>query len=197
MNSDEIWLLQLWSGTIGAAISAVAAAAVAILVVRLSSRHQSRLADLQLKEQRDEATRQRTIFAIADMLAAVNEFRTTARADVTDIWAVHHRSHSAALRWYVEDRAAGTEAVAWAHHLLELASAVHSAQQDIGGSHTWQLAIDSVEWLTARTEALTVRAVAWPHASQPEREAILAELRSIRERWDPLAFPPVTSAEPE
>ncbi|WP_285240090.1 hypothetical protein [Pseudarthrobacter sp. MEB009] len=43
MNSDEVWLLQLWSGVFGAAIGALAAAAVALLVVNLTNRHQSRL----------------------------------------------------------------------------------------------------------------------------------------------------------
>lgn len=66
MNSDEIWLLQLWSGVFGAAIGALAAAAVALLVVNLTNRHQTRLsakaiavqkalADQALQVQREHA----------------------------------------------------------------------------------------------------------------------------------------------
>lgn len=55
MNSDEMWLLQLWSGTFGAAISAVAAAVVALLVVTLTNRHQSRLSEIALAKQAEWA----------------------------------------------------------------------------------------------------------------------------------------------
>lgn len=44
MNSDEIWLLQLWSGVFGASIGAIAAAGVALLVVTLTNKHQAKLA---------------------------------------------------------------------------------------------------------------------------------------------------------
>lgn len=187
MNSDEIWLLQLWSGTFGAAISAVAAAFVAILVVQLSNKHQSRLAKLQLKEQRAEAARQRTIAAVADLLAALSEFRTASGDDRNAIWAVHHRSHSAALRWYVEDRVAGKEAVAWAHHVHEIAIGTHDSGQDIIGKHTGKLATDTFQLLMSRTEAFTIRAAAWPHASPEERDSILKELEALREEGHPYA----------
>lgn len=66
MNSDEIWLLQLWSGAFGACLGAGGAAAVAMLVLRKTNEHQTVLAaeamDTQraiaaeaLKEQREHA----------------------------------------------------------------------------------------------------------------------------------------------
>ncbi|CAH0233107.1 hypothetical protein SRABI26_02699 [Arthrobacter sp. Bi26] len=56
MNSDEVWMLQLWSGTFGAAISAVAAAVVALLVVTLTNKHQSRLSEIALAKQAEWAS---------------------------------------------------------------------------------------------------------------------------------------------
>lgn len=66
MNSDEMWLLQLWSGTFGAAIGAIAAALVALMVVKRTNKLQldlaedalelqARLADAALEEQRLQA----------------------------------------------------------------------------------------------------------------------------------------------
>lgn len=69
MNSDETWLLQLWSGTFGATIGAIAAAAVAILVVTITNRHQSKLTqrslDLQTKLAKETLEEQRTHAAVA------------------------------------------------------------------------------------------------------------------------------------
>lgn len=43
VNSDEIWLLQLWSGAFGGVISAAAAAVVAVGVLYFSNKHQTKL----------------------------------------------------------------------------------------------------------------------------------------------------------
>jgi hypothetical protein len=47
--------LELWSGTIGALVSAVAAALVAWLVVRATNKHQGEIAKAALKAQREDA----------------------------------------------------------------------------------------------------------------------------------------------
>lgn len=102
MNSDEIWLLQLWSGTFAAAVSG----AVAVFVLYLSNRHQTKLSKLaredasaaadrqlesqavglreqlvsqqrgleaQLVQQRLEATKERQAAALADLLVSQNK----------------------------------------------------------------------------------------------------------------------------
>ncbi|WP_281449230.1 hypothetical protein [Paenarthrobacter nitroguajacolicus] len=55
MNSDEIWLLQLWSGVFGAAISAVLAAGVALLVVTMTNKHQTKIAEAAKSAQEKQA----------------------------------------------------------------------------------------------------------------------------------------------
>jgi hypothetical protein len=52
MNSDEMWLLQLWSGAFGATIGAILAAGVAFMVVRLTNNHQGKLSTESLVQQR-------------------------------------------------------------------------------------------------------------------------------------------------
>ncbi|MDR7083588.1 hypothetical protein J2X01_002883 [Arthrobacter ginsengisoli] len=61
MNSDEIWLLQLWGGVIGSFLAAVVGGLVALMVVRLTNGHQSKL-----------DARGRVIAAIGDFNAAVD-----------------------------------------------------------------------------------------------------------------------------
>lgn len=53
----EAWL-QLWSGVIGSVVGAVGAALVALLVLRKTNNHQSTLARVALKEQRELADRE-------------------------------------------------------------------------------------------------------------------------------------------
>ncbi|WP_164200199.1 hypothetical protein [[Micrococcus luteus] ATCC 49442] len=98
MNSDEIWLLQLWSGTFGASIGAIAAAGVALLLGWRSNKHQLRLAALarrqaaalaeeqlasqerslrqQLDDQRAEASKARYFEAIGAFVATVEAGRS-------------------------------------------------------------------------------------------------------------------------
>lgn len=56
MNSDETWLLYLWSGTFGGAIAGMVAGVVAVLVLWRTNVHQTKLANAAMVEQRRLAT---------------------------------------------------------------------------------------------------------------------------------------------
>lgn len=60
MNSDEVWLLQLWSGAIGSFVAAILGGLVALIVVRLTNR-----------QQRRNAIEVREIDAVAEFLSTV------------------------------------------------------------------------------------------------------------------------------
>lgn len=96
MNSDETWLLYLFSGLFGAVISGVVAAVVAMLLLRKTNQHvskeairniteQRRLAsqdtkmaearaDRALKEQRREAALAREVAVRAELIGVLSEF---------------------------------------------------------------------------------------------------------------------------
>lgn len=63
MSNEEMWLMQLWSGLIGASVAAVFGAAVAIAVVILTNKHQTKL---------DRDARERA--AIASLIVAVSRY---------------------------------------------------------------------------------------------------------------------------
>lgn len=66
MNSDEIWLLQLWSGTLGSFIAAIVGGLVALGVVRLTDRQQRKI-----------AAEAREIAAISEFLAQMQVLAMT------------------------------------------------------------------------------------------------------------------------
>ena len=61
MSNDDVWLLQLWSGLIGASVAAVFGAVVEIAVVILTNKHQTKL---------DRDARERA--AITSLIVAVS-----------------------------------------------------------------------------------------------------------------------------
>jgi hypothetical protein len=112
MNSDEIWLLQLWSGTFGASIGAIAAAGVALLLGwRSNNKHQLRLAALarrqaaalaeeqlasqerslrqQLDDQRAEASKARYFEAIGAIVATVEAGRSGFTSVITTTYSLN------------------------------------------------------------------------------------------------------------
>lgn len=115
---EALWIscgtwIGFWSGVVGAATSALLAAAVAYGVVWATNKHQSRLAanalkaqsaalNTQLEEQRQEASKAREIAAMADVVAKTNDLwwnpssiSDLAQSPVPDAVA-------AAIRWRLE-----------------------------------------------------------------------------------------------
>lgn len=142
---EGVWV-QLWSGTVGAIVSAGVAALVAILVLTRSSRTQLDLVEKQLTEQRLEASRARARSATAEFVASVSDFRTAAIAGVDAVKNQSHEFVTAAYKWQLE---MGTvdeilKLLAWDGTLVGLALRVqsdpegHSDEED----RTWDAVLE-------------------------------------------------------
>lgn len=70
---EDVWV-QLWSGTVGAMVSAGVAALVAIFVLRRSNKHQQLLIEQQIATQRAAEVRSREKSAMAEILSATHGF---------------------------------------------------------------------------------------------------------------------------
>lgn len=139
MNSDEIWLLQLWSGAIGSFVAAVLGGLVALVVVRLTNSQQRRLA----AEARERA-------AIADLLAATGAMLKKywdGPDRVQDLLLV---AEAASIRWSMETeyKALGSEVLTWPYFIGQLALEAWEGLQATGKAD--EKAFD------AMTEAWTV-----------------------------------------
>lgn len=193
MNSDEIWLLQLWSGAFAAAGSGL----VAVLVLYWSNRHQSKLAERgrrqvahlaneqleaqeralrrQLDEQRAEASKARYFAATGDLIAAVESCANTFRR-VGDIEDAFVQMESARVRMSFDSDSP--------HLMEELSSWTYLI---------WNLTKQAtIEWrdpiadraplanLTSVTTTLTVTLTHWHHANDEMRVSMLGRLRETR-----------------
>jgi hypothetical protein len=126
MNGDT-WGL-LWSGILGAAVSGGVAAGVAMIVLRRTSAHQTKLAqeeavrqesravtalqeqrEGQLQEQRDEARKAREMAAIADVVAASGAMTTGFTSGVDGVNKLKSDMMTAIVRWKMELRDYGME----------------------------------------------------------------------------------------
>lgn len=70
---EGVWI-QLWSGVLGAGVSAGVAALVAIFVLRRSNKHQQLLIEQQLATQRASEVRSREKSAMAEILSSTHGF---------------------------------------------------------------------------------------------------------------------------
>lgn len=196
MNSDEMWLLGLWSGTFGAAVSAVAAALVAIAVLHFSNKHQTALAkkareaatrDLehQIVVQREEASRERGSQAIAVFLAELDE-KVTRLADssltIDELVAMRTTLSTAAARWSMEtkNKAMHLELVHWPVLLFDL------SRQALVTSGDVRLAYIQ---LTTVSSNLREVAIHWYSADSSEQDALVDVLKGVRQRYDPRRMP--------
>jgi hypothetical protein len=100
---EGVWV-QLWSGTIGAIVSAGVAAWVAVGVLRRSNRKQQELVELQLKEQRKEAEQARRSAVLADLLAAATGFMGASKVDPDAVVTQRFLFQTHAYRWELEGR---------------------------------------------------------------------------------------------
>lgn len=201
MNSDEMWLLQLWSGTFGATIGAVAAAVVAWMVVGRTNRHQSTLAKealelqavladaaleeqrlqsaaalkaqkdtltQQLRDQRSEASRDRMIVAVTDMIAAVHQMSIEYRRDRETLLANYRQAYSAAHRWAIED-AGELDLIlllAWPQWLYDLRMAADADHENEAARNA---AFDALQGASSRFQVLASQ---WPNATGDQRRKI-------------------------
>lgn len=193
MNSDEIWLLQLWSG----AFAAAGSGAVAVLVLYWSNRHQSKLAEIarrqaahlageqleaqeramrrQLDEQRDEASKASYFAATGDLVAAVETCANTFRRD-GDIEDAFVQMESARVRMSFDSDSPRLmqELSSWTYLIWNL-----TKQATI----EWRDPIDEkvpLANLTSVSTTLTVTLAHWHHANEETRSKMLARLRESR-----------------
>ncbi|QDW30050.1 hypothetical protein FFF93_009950 [Arthrobacter sp. KBS0702] len=165
MNSDEIWLLQLWSGVIGSFVSAVLGGLVALLVVRLTNGQQKR-----------HAAEARQIAAIADLLAATAAMIKKYREGAAVIQDLLLAAEAASLRWQMEDenKILPGEIGKWPYHMGTLALATFT-NREVEADRSRYFDLMSAAW----TE-LSFCAMAWPKATPAQRDAHVSLLQGAR-----------------
>lgn len=196
---EDVWV-QLWSGTVGAIVSAGVAALVAVLVLTSSNAHQRKLAAeaarkqektairqldeqyalaaQQLAEQRFEARRVREQAALAEIISTAESlviFATQSSAAV--------RSHTplvqtAMARWRIELGASPMEREVreWSRFLASTAHdlAFVAQRNDIGAQY------DSWTALNDAVRQLTTVALDWPAAGDREKVQLREQLSEFR-----------------
>ncbi len=165
MNSDEMWLLQLWSGAIGSFVAAVLGGLVAFVVVRLTNGQQRRLA----AEGREKA-------AIADLLAATAAMMKKYRDGPQAIQDLLIDSEAAAVRWILDsnNEALAAEIRTWPYRMTVLAHDAWDAHDD--GLDTTEL----FEQLIDAWQALYEFGTAWPTQNKKQRALALRQLFESR-----------------
>lgn len=212
MEIQDEWLLQLWSGTIGAALSAVLAACVAVGVVWSANKTQRMLAEevkattanqfkeqldqnerhaaeqlalaqRQLVEQRNEASKAREFAAIADLVSLTAVGRDAQRDDA--FFLQYEQSVLAAIaRWQLElDESSPmlTEIGEWKLFLVSLARESHLAGLTVDPD---SLQVDPGSDLARRQDLVKTFSeilISWPRATTPaEKEKIAGLLKHVR-----------------
>lgn len=207
---DALWIscgtwLVVWNGLIGALIAAVLAAGVAMLVVLLSTNHQTKLAKaerraqqnaaikelkqqsdslkLQLAEQRAEASKARETAAIADMLAAIAQLDSNCiEGETADLEKTHLAFESAMIRWEMElDHEAMAEEIQNWHFLTRKLVAMARWESD------WDQGTTFRDALSTATHGLADALKRWPKAHGQTRDDIFAVIKADRE----LAMDPI------
>lgn len=206
--------IALWNGSIGALVGAAVAAFAIIKTIRtqrhlfqvqlsrnytatqLADRKRNAELNKQLKAQRDdvtlqlefqaaEASRQREIAAIADLVATGNAMVKRFEQGRTTIEELILQGDSAVVRWRMEmnHRGLAEEIWSWPHLLGTLALGLAEmlkpeAPKDLEG---FLVAFDSLNDATAE---LLLVALSWPSASPEYRDELVATLVSVREKYE-------------
>jgi hypothetical protein len=179
MSNEEVWLMQLWSGLIGAGVAAVFGAIVAIAVVVLTNRHQTKL---------DRDARERA--AISTLIVAVSRYCAATlggRADVLrhqdervvpaiEAWKLEARPKK--LRVRLQD-----ELDHWAIWLIVQAQKASDAHVRGPGKTGSDEATREYGDLQRMTEKFTNLARQWSDARNRDREKILEDLKKTRPEW--------------
>lgn len=176
--SEGVWV-QLWSGTLGAVVSAGVAAWVAVSVLKRSNRTQQDLVVLQLREQRREASEVREKAAVADTIAAAMGLAPACRESRD---AVHRETallRSALVRWRLElgSSKLGAELQRWESTLLGAATNhwVELTKGEIGDSDK------SFAILSNLTATIAAVGLNWQTADDPSRDRLLSVAQRARE----------------
>ena len=170
MNSDEIWLLQLWSGVIGSFIAAVVGGLVALMVVRLTNGHQSKL-----------AARGRVIAAIGDFNSAVNAIPRSLSNGREPVQALVMQAEAAATRIMMEldSLRLADELRQWPLEMGGLAVRVISLRND--GD---ELRADEAQKLLGKAAvSVSARMMLWSRVSRRTADSWASELTAERKSF--------------
>ncbi|MDN4611927.1 hypothetical protein [Arthrobacter burdickii] len=158
---------QLWSGVIGSFIAAIVGGLVALLVVRLTNSHQSKIAAVG----RERA-------AAADLLAATNGILKMYDEGKHKVRELVVEAQAAAFRWAMDTTHKGLaeEIRRWPHHVgflgLDLVKA-HARQDE----HEIE---DAFDRLSLNVVVLRSMAIEWSGARGKHRDRLVAELLEER-----------------
>lgn len=190
--------MELWSGTIGALVSAVAAALVALLVVKSTNASQRKesandrtqnreLVDRQLNAAVNEASKSRLILATADFVGAVKTSFVEARDPAFTRKSFAEMS-AAVIRMRVESESSDSEFLdeldRWCSLVLEVTNKSAGRRSN--------LAISLAESRSKKSKieaALSGTMSTWPNATKEQREFMLLTLVDHRNSIDPTWIP--------
>lgn len=158
----EVWL-QLWDGVIGSFLAAIIGGLVALAVVRLTTKHQSRLA----AESREKA-------AIAEFAAAAGQLLNKYSRGIPKVESLRQLLDTASFRWRMEAHEDLDEIGAWPAHLSSLAIKALEAGDSSQGN--------SPEYAKLRKSVVLVRLLAleWADSDQKARDKWMERLEKER-----------------
>lgn len=168
-DGTEIWAV-LWSGAVGSFIAAVLGGLVALAVVRLTNRHQSRLA----AESREKAAISELVAAASWLLPALDEEQPN-RPSILRVL------EAAVVRWTLELEHVDmrSELQVWPHHLVMLATRLDNAEA--ASADQFQAFIE----LSDAVQEIRRAALCWHRTDRAGREELVKGLRAYRQ----LVFP--------
>lgn len=164
---SEPWWLALWGGVIGSFVAAILGGLVALIVVRLTNRHQSRIAATG----REHA-------AAADMTASCSAIVKLYDQGPHAIRDFVLQVEAAAFRWAMEGTHSGLakEIHFWPNHVgfrgLELAQAREHSDETEANK-----AFDRLASSVAMLETVVLQ---WPTADRRARDGLVEQLRQER-----------------
>lgn len=203
--------IAFWNGAIGASVGATVAVVAIVRTIRtqrqlfaveraqnytatqLAEKKRRDELDLQLKAQREdirlqlefqasEASRQRELAAIADLVAAAHAMMKRYRQGVQAIEELILQGDSAIMRWRMEVTHQGLvdELWPWSHFLGNLALRLFDlADDDSADDETHSAAFDA---LSGAVVTLQYVAMSWPTASPETRDKLVAGLIAERKK---------------
>lgn len=204
--------VEFWSGAIGASLGAAVAVIAIVRTIKtqrqlfaiersenytatqLGDRKRKAELDLQLTAQREdvtlqlefqsnEASRQRELAAIADLVAAGNAMVKRFPQGQPAIEELILQGDSAVVRWRMEmtHRGLAEEIWSWPHHLGILAMRVFKLSKD--GKLTDANSVSAFESLNDGTSMLQYVAMSWPTAAQEFRDELVDMLVAERKKF--------------